>query len=902
MPSIEDSSCSVVRFVKDEMKEDVPQYYTTGLLISTKVPPSFKTEAPYGVQVVVCNEGIVACRCSCKAGSQGCNRHVDVHVLPVLYQLTLFLIECLAEHLLYEVGQWIKDGGNCLSESQEQILHTAITKLLKACVVSTTKHEGTTSTEELNTLSVKTILERFALGTEQAKRTCPPPPDRSNLRPLRYCSFQNPVTKFRNRMYFRKLDESNNDNHGGPSTPKTLFPEPTTTNNLLDKQPDYVGVHFVIDELVRRMHSQSRKAFNRMLFVGYQLIDLRRIHFCKENDINETNEMSKAQMAVDKIMECCTKRVPKPRGKAGRPCSLENITNSRRAASDTPRKTKASKANMSTRSMKYAVKERSKKKSGRADRSKYCCVPLCKIRHNMNSKVVSGEISMYYLPVLRRKPTDGARENVWYNYAMSLGLRKELRQRGFQFRSDRTRYICCSGHKLEVIERSLTITMTNKKKVETKGTFSFLLTVPKPDASKAFANSPETMSRGLGSDRRLERIGHQLKQSAKIMSPGDKRDALLSRLEIQKMAELSENNNRIDSLINKRVRHSFGLTCMSIHEEADKQDKNKRARIGVCPLNSEHDKETTAAATTRLEPVVDLETTDSEVKDRTGFNNMCHLISFIAIACNGDPEVMVDKISAMTWLEEWFYYFEDIWGRTIHRDVDAARQYLVSAHTLRKVAIHKQRIVSKARSRWPRFALHEDDVILRGKRWNDRYHNLRVNMWDTTDLKLMFKPSNPDYQRLTYSLYYGQNVAKGGVCVQLCGWITTEELWTGAISDTEYFERSGILATQQELGGEKSFVNIVDKGFRNVVAAWRHGRQMILQPAFAKSDRRFTSYELISSAAIAADRSANERAVKVCKRSGFLERGLRPGGDVAYFSETWRNWAFQVNFMFKPVL
>ena len=117
----------------------------------------------------------------------------------------------------------------------------------------------------------------------------------------------------------------------------------------------------------------------------------------------------------------------------------------------------------------------------------------------------------------------------------------------------------------------------------------------------------------------------------------------------------------------------------------------------------------------------------------------------------------------------------------------------------------------------------------------------------------MFKPSNPDYQRLTYALYYGHNVAKGGVCVQLCRWITTEELWTGAISDTEYFERSGILATQQELGGEKSFVNIVDKGFRNVVAAWRHGRQMILQPAFAKSDRRFTSYELISSAAIAAD-------------------------------------------------
>ena len=169
---------------------------------------------------------------------------------PVLHQLTLFLIECLAEHLLYKVGQWIKDCGNCLPESQQQILHGAITKLLKACVVQTTKHEGTTSTENLNILSIKTMLERFALRTEQAKRTCPPPPDRSDLQPLRYSSFQNPDTKFKNRFYIPKSDESHNGNHAGPSTLTTLFPETTPTNNLINEQPDYVGVHFMIDELV----------------------------------------------------------------------------------------------------------------------------------------------------------------------------------------------------------------------------------------------------------------------------------------------------------------------------------------------------------------------------------------------------------------------------------------------------------------------------------------------------------------------------------------------------------------------------------------------------------------------------------------------------------------------------
>jgi hypothetical protein len=100
----------------------------------------------------------------------------------------------------------------------------------------------------------------------------------------------------------------------------------------------------------------------------------------------------------------------------------------------------------------------------------------------------------------------------------------------------------------------------------------------------------------------------------------------------------------------------------------------------------------------------------------------------------------------------------------------------------------------------------------------------------------------------------------------------------------------------------KPFINIVNKGFRSTLAAWRHGRQMILQPAFSKSDRRFNSNELISSAAIAADRSANERAVKVCKRSGFLERGLLPSADVDFLCDTWRNWPFQANFMFKNVV
>ena len=57
-------------------------------------------------------------------------------------------------------------------------------------------------------------------------------------------------------------------------------------------------------------------------------------------------------------------------------------------------------------------------------------------------------------------------------------------------------------------------------------------------------------------------------------------------------------------------------------------------------------------------------------------------------------------------------------------------------------------------------------------------------------------------------------------------------------------------------------------------AAISAGGQLVLQPAFATSDRKFNTQEIVSSAAIAADCSGNERAMKRCKMSGYLKRGL----------------------------
>ena len=42
---------------------------------------------------------------------------------------------------------------------------------------------------------------------------------------------------------------------------------------------------------------------------------------------------------------------------------------------------------------------------------------------------------------------------------------------------------------------------------------------------------------------------------------------------------------------------------------------------------------------------------------------------------------------------------------------------------------------------------------------------------------------------MTYSSYYGDNIGKCGVFLQLCGWLGVEHLWVGATSDTYYQEK-----------------------------------------------------------------------------------------------------------------
>ena len=98
------------------------------------------------------------------------------------------------------------------------------------------------------------------------------------------------------------------------------------------------------------------------------------------------------------------------------------------------------------------------------------------------------------------------------------------------------------------------------------------------------------------------------------------------------------------------------------------------------------------------------------------------------------------------------------------------------------------------------------------------------------------------------------------------------------------------------------FTNITDKGYRCRMAAWRTGKQLLLQPFFAKADRKFSSKEVLASAKIASHRSGNERAVKVAKRAGKIARGAVGPDSFEDLDDLWLCWGFQANFMYQPVL
>ena len=95
---------------------------------------------------------------------------------------------------------------------------------------------------------------------------------------------------------------------------------------------------------------------------------------------------------------------------------------------------------------------------------------------------------------------------------------------------------------------------------------------------------------------------------------------------------------------------------------------------------------------------------------------------------------------------------------------------------------------------------------------------------------------------------------------------------------------------------------IYNRDYRAKMAAWLEGKQKVFQPRASKSDERFKERTTVYATTVAHDRSGNERAVNVCKRSGMIKQRFKPNMNPIRFNYVWRGWAFRANFMYKLVL
>jgi hypothetical protein len=291
-----------------------------------------------------------------------------------------------------------------------------------------------------------------------------------------------------------------------------------------------------------------------------------------------------------------------------------------------------------------------------------------------------------------------------------------------------------------------------------------------------------------------------------------------------------------------------------------------------------------------------------EVKRQTGFADLSMLLTFALVVCGGDLDTLTTTVSKLTFVEEWVFYCEFIYGRVHGRWIDFERCWKISSKRLRPVLIAKLNLVLQCRSNYPMYATYEEDKHYRKDNWNMHFPTVRPIFHDGSNLD-MPTPSDPDLQSAMFSDYYGGCVAKVGVSNQCCGWIRGLDAVTGRMGDSDLIRVTGVLEDQQQFAiddksSSEPFLNIFDKGFRLVLDSRRCG-QRCLQPVFARSDEQFTQEETLHSACVARIRSGNERAVRLAKKSKFLaDRDSDSNWEVELVLDLWLAWTFQVNFMY----
>lgn len=199
----------------------------------------------------------------------------------------------------------------------------------------------------------------------------------------------------------------------------------------------------------------------------------------------------------------------------------------------------------------------------------------------------------------------------------------------------------------------------------------------------------------------------------------------------------------------------------------------------------------------QIYPSVLPDISNEKTKLKTGFSSIMHLLSYIIVLCDGKLSLMIERVSMLTWFEEWFMMFEYFRGTTISGTRAMASIYEMHHKSGASVLRQKMFQCINCQNKWPTYATLAEDLLLRNEQWSGKYEQKMIIFHYNTGIKI-HKPSDSLSQRLTWSSYYASNIGRGGVHIQPRGWMGTIELYKGAMSDSEYFNIIEILSEQEE--------------------------------------------------------------------------------------------------------
>jgi len=120
--------------------------------------------AKYNTYAVFSSQGLIACKCNCQCGAAGGEAIVCVHILPLIFQLTLLLVEGLAENILLELCARMNTP-----ETTEAHFQSNDILNMKKNINTLMTAAGGDSVVDFSDKTVTDILSSFSVGTEKRK-------------------------------------------------------------------------------------------------------------------------------------------------------------------------------------------------------------------------------------------------------------------------------------------------------------------------------------------------------------------------------------------------------------------------------------------------------------------------------------------------------------------------------------------------------------------------------------------------------------------------------------------------------------------------------------------------------------------------------------------------------------